>query len=124
MVAINNIKRKQDSFIVIESTMTGVDQTLRCDHCQERSFLKSVKGDNNNLFCTNCGNRTPVRTIKHSRGLAAPSIQQPTAVVQSTLGKHRTRKPQGVNRDKSELEESLLSRGYEIISSYHVEPSH
>lgn len=115
---INN-KRKQDTIKVLEQSLTGVDKSLRCEHCKERTFLQPKKGDNNNLFCLNCGNLTPVRTIRHARGLTAPTIQQPTAIVQSQATK---RKPRGINRDKSELEQALLNRGYQIIDVNYVEP--
>lgn len=82
------------------------------------------KGDDKNLFCTNCGERTPLRSVKSGRGLAAPSIQQPATIVQSEkLKGKKTRTPHGINRDKSELEQALLNRGYEVIDSTNVGPT-
>ena len=122
------LERKSDHIKVLESdsvTLTG-NRNLQCQNCKERYQLTAIKGDNNSLLCTNCGHKTPIRTIKHSRGLASPTIQQLTVIVQSSQIKERgkDRKPKGIgNRKKSELEESLLQRGYTIIDSQYVEPT-
>ena len=83
------IRRKSDriKIKVLESDSAtfrqGSNNNLQSVNCKERHFLIEKKGDNNNLFCPNSGHRTPIRTIKHSRGLATPSIQPQTAIVQA-----------------------------------------
>src|SRR6266487_6793816 len=84
------ITRKSDCIKeVLESDSTAFSlrgSGFQCVNCKERYYLIDKKGDNNNnLFCINCGHLTPIRTIKHSRGIAAPSIQQQTAILTSLM---------------------------------------
>lgn len=120
------LKRKRDSIKVIDSSSGGIaalDKGIRCMHCNERYYLTENKGDIHNLFCTECGGLTPLRTIKHARGLSAPSIQQQTAMVQSRNNiSGIDRKPKRINSKKNPLEDDLIKQGYTVINSDYIEP--
>lgn len=124
------LERRLDHIKVLESDSTalgGRNNAYQCINCKERYQLIPKPGDTaNNLFCLNCGHSTPIRTIKHSRSLIAPSIQQQTALVQSqdainSSGKHR--RPKGINRKPKTLEQDLISKGFQVIDSQTIEPS-
>ncbi len=126
-------RRKSDHIKILEtdSTILFLNHGFRCVNCKERYQLIQKKGDNNNLFCMNCGALTPRRTVKHGRGLAEPAIQneEQTALVQSdkqnVRGRDR-RKPAGIHSGKKNpLEESLISKGFQVIDSNQtiVEPT-
>lgn len=118
------IKRKRDSIKVLDTTSDAkqLAKGLQCSNCKERHYFVIKEGDTNNAFCCNCGHLTPLRQVKHGRGLAAPSIQQPPAIVQSkTLPP--SRKPLGINRKVNELEQSLIQKGYTMIDSQTIEPT-
>jgi hypothetical protein len=121
------LERKSDHIKILESDSATLSRNsgYQCINCKERHYMVAKKGDNSNLFCTNCGHLTPLRTIKHGRGLAAPFIQQPTAIIQSESKiRGRDRKPRGVNSDKKDpLVESLISKGFQIIDSQTIEPT-
>jgi hypothetical protein len=73
----------------------------------------------------NCGALTPLRTVKHGRGLAEPAIQnlEQTALIQSDKPnvKGRDRRPRGIHTNKkNELEESLISKGFQVIDIQEV----
>lgn len=122
---MTTIKRKIDKIKILESdspSLAALDKGVRCMHCTERYYLVEKKGDVNNLFCTYCGGLTPLRTIRHSRGLTAPSIQQTTAIIQAkpeNTGFHRQPKP--INKKKNPLEEQLINQGLTVLSSDYVE---
>lgn len=119
------LKRKRDSIKVIDSSSSGIaalDKGIRCMHCNERYYMQEKKGDIHNLFCTECGGLTPLRTIKHARGLSAPSIQQHTAMVQSRDTSGTNRRPKPINRKKNALEHDLINKGYTVIDSDYIEP--
>lgn len=118
------IKRKRDSIKVLDTTSDArqLAKGLQCSNCKERHYFVIKQGDANNAFCTNCGHVTPLRQMKHSRGLTTPSIQQLSpALVQSK--KDPRRKPQGINRKVNELEQSLIQKGYTMIDSQTIEPT-
>ena len=97
-----------------------------CQSCKERHYLIERKTDNKNLFCTKCGALTPIRSLKHTRGLAAPAIQQDaTAIAQpANVKMGRNRIPEGIhsNKQKNPLEEQLLSKGFQIVDTQYIEP--
>ena len=122
------IKRKRDVIKVLDvaaSTQDLARSGLQCHNCKERHYFVPRAGDNLNLFCTNCGSLTPIRTIKRSRGLSAPVVQQQTVIVQNSANKTiAKRKPKGVNDGKkSELEQSLIEKGFTVIDSQTIEPT-
>lgn len=125
------LERKSDHIKILESDSYSLSKNhgYQCSNCKERYQLIQKKGDNNNLFCTNCGALTPLRTVKHSRGLAAPAIQmleRTAAVIQSDKPNVRgkDRRPKGINSDKkNELEESLISKGFQVKDSQTIEPT-
>ena len=117
------LKRKRDSIKVIDSSSAGIaalDRGIRCMHCNERYYLTEKKGDIHNLFCTECGGLTPLRTIKHARGLSAPMIQQQSMAVQSR--DNNKRMPKRINSKKNPLEDDLIRKGYTVINSDYIEP--
>lgn len=118
------LKRKRDSIRIVESSdspgIAALDRGIRCMHCNERYYLIEKKGDIHNLFCTECGGLTPLRTIKHARGLSAPMIQQQSTAVQSR--DDNKRRPTPINRKKNPLEEQLIKQGYTVINSDYIEP--
>lgn len=126
--------RKLDRLAVLEaSSALGNDVDgrsridIQCQNCKERYTLFPKKGDDNNLQCANCGQLLPIRSIRQGRGLATPSIQQKPSLPQSEELKKkagRTRTPKSINnatKERSEIEQSLIDKGYEIIDStnYH-----
>lgn len=128
------LERKSDHIKVLESDSASLSKSsgLQCIHCKERQYMIQKQGDINNAFCTNCGNLTPLRTIKHSRGLAAPSMQEPTTIVQPTekgqIKKGSQRIPKSINtktnnKEEYSAEKYLTDRGYTIIDSQYVEPT-
>lgn len=116
------LPRKIDKIKIVESdspAMLALNKNSRCMHCKERYYMTEIKGDTNNLLCTNCGQRTPIRSLKQARSLVAPSIQQTTSIVQSKseTETENKRKPKGINRKQSDLEKYLSQRGRQIIQS-------
>ena len=102
-------------------------QNTVCSNCKQRHYLVEKKTDNKNLFCTHCGALTPIRSVKHGRGLAAPAIQnQQTAIAQPTknIGIGKNRIPAGIhsNKQKNPLEDMLIKKGFQIIDSQYIEP--
>lgn len=123
------LERKSDHIKVLESDSYTLSRNhgYRCLTCKEQYQLIPNPGDKNNLKCLNCGALTPLRTVKHSRGLAAPSIQmlERTAVIQSDKPNVRgkDRRPKGVNTDKrNPLEEPLISKGFQVTDIQTIEP--
>lgn len=119
------IKRKRDTIKVLDTTADAkqLAKGLQCSNCKERHYFVVTEMDANNAFCTHCGHTTPLRQVKHGRGLTAPSIQQPPAIVQSQKTLPSDRKPRSINRKTHELEQSLIQRGYTVIDSQVIEPS-
>jgi DNA-directed RNA polymerase subunit RPC12/RpoP len=124
------ITRKSDHIKILESDSANLSRNhgYRCLNCKEQYQLIANPGDEkNNLKCLNCGALTPRRTVKHGRGLAVPSIQQEeqTAIVQTDKPniKGKDRRPKGIHSGKkNELEESLISKGFQVTDSQVVEP--
>lgn len=125
-------ERKRDKIKVVDSSLNIDEKQLsrlyQCIHCKERNYLQETK-DTAHLRCSNCGGLTPLRTAKHSRGLAAPAIQQEnymlSTIVQAKNYGVGNRKPQSINdRDKTEnpLERYLLEKGYNITDIQYDEP--
>lgn len=121
------LERKSDHIKVLEYNLNDAKQLakgLQCQNCKERHYFTITPLDTNRAFCTNCGHSTPLRQIKHGRGLTAPSIQQDTAIVQNKNPNVAHRKPRGIHDNKrSELEQDLISKGFEVIDSQTIEPS-
>ena len=121
------LERRSDHIKVIESNFGDTQQLakgLQCQNCKERHYFTITALDTNNAFCTNCGHTTPLRQIKHGRGLTAPSIQQDTAIVQNKNPNVAHRRPKGINNNKrSELEQDLINKGFQVIDSQTIEPS-
>lgn len=122
--------RRLDRISVLESgglNLGAIQNTgYRCQNCKERDFLVKKSSDDSNFFCTNCGQPTPIRSVRTNRGIAAPTIQQKPAIVQSENARNQLgsqRRPKGINRQRSELEQALLSRGYEVSNSSTIEPT-
>lgn len=113
------LERRLDHIKVLESDSNILSKnTGQCIHCHERHYLIQKIEDLNNMFCTNCGNVTPLRTIKHSRGLSAPSIQQETIVASAKSSmRAKNRMPRGIDRKPNELAKSLLEKGFQVIRS-------
>lgn len=120
------LERRSDYLKVVDPNLSDSSQLakgLQCQNCKERHYFVIKEIDTNNAFCTNCGHTTPLRQIKHGRGLTAPSIQQESAVVQSKNPIIAHRRPRGINDNKrTQLEQDLISKGYEIIDSQTIEP--
>lgn len=121
------LERRSDHIKIVESDSTRLSRSSghQCSNCKERYQLIILPTDLNNLFCSNCGHTTPVRTVKHGRGLAAPSIQQPTAIIQSkNPTSAKDRKPQGINRGKKKdpIEQQLINQGFQVIDVQTIEP--
>lgn len=118
------ITRKRDNIKVLDTTSNArqLAKGLQCSNCKERYYFIIKQGDANNAFCTNCGHVTPLRQMKHSRGLTAPSIQQLSPSIVQSSNKELTRKPQGINRKRNALEQSLLDKGYSVVDSQVIEP--
>jgi hypothetical protein len=127
-------ERNLDKIKVIDVSPNGSDELshiYQCIHCKERHYLTQSK-DTIHLRCGNCGGLTPTRTAKHSRGLAAPAIQQSFNETAATLVQSkkyesaRDRKPKNVNdnRNKKEnpLEKYLIERSKSIIDIQYDEP--
>jgi hypothetical protein len=119
--------RLTSNFKVLEEGL--LEQPLHntlCQSCKQRHYLVELKTDNKNLKCTFCGALTPIRSLRHTRGLAAPQIQQDvTAIAQpENVPMGRNRIPQGIhtNKQKNPFEEQLLSKGFQIIDTQYVEP--
>jgi hypothetical protein len=97
-------------FKVLEEVLLLSEQPLRdiiCHSCKQRHYLIERKTDNKNLFCTHCGALTPIRSVKHGRGLAAPPIQlgQQTAITQSkNVRVGRDRLPSGIHTTNKEIQ--------------------
>ena len=115
-------------FKVLEEGL--LDQPIRdtiCQNCKSRHELITLKTDTNNLRCLHCGALTPIRSVKHGRGLTAPAIQnQQTAIAQPTknIGIGKNRIPTGIhsNKQKNPLEEQLIKKGFQIIDTQYIEP--
>ncbi len=132
---MKQIERKSDHIKILESDSATLSRNhgFQCLNCKERYQLVQKKGDNNNLFCLNCGALTPRRTVKHGRGLALPAIQQTqqdqTGIAQASAAatsnnRGRDRKPKGIHSGKkNELEESLISKGFQVTDVQTIEPS-
>jgi hypothetical protein len=120
--------RRTSNFKVLEEGL--LDQPLQniiCHNCKQRHHLIERNIDTNNLFCTHCGALTPIRSVKHSRGLAAPAIQSGrTAIAQPkrNVAMGRNRLPSGIhnNKQRNPIEQMLIDKGFEIVDSQSIEP--
>jgi hypothetical protein len=120
--------RLTSNFKVLEEGL--LEQPLHnivCHNCKSRHELVELKTDNKNLRCGHCGALTPIRSLRHTRGLAAPQIQQAdlTAIAQpENVPMGRNRIPRGIhsNKQKNPFEEQLLNKGFQIIDTQYVEP--
>jgi hypothetical protein len=115
-------RRKRDVIKVLDTTaqQQALARGLQCQNCKERHYFVSREGDLNNAFCTKCGHLTPLRQIKHGRGLSAPPVQQQTAVVQqfSQDGQPKKRRPRGIaDQKQDQLAQELINKGFMIIDS-------
>ena len=125
-----NVKRQNrltSNFKVLEEGLFDqtVDNTI-CQNCKSRHDLVALRTDNKNLRCNHCGALTPIRSIKHGRGLAAPAIQlQETGIAQPKTAMGKSRLPEGIhsNKQKNPFEEQLISKGFQIIDSQYIEPA-
>jgi hypothetical protein len=132
-----NIKILESGLDDGNDSNVNTNKDVRCRNCKEWQYLVEQQTDRNNLFCTHCGSLTPLRTIKHSRGLAAPAIQQSTrnlssSILQSksevTTGGARSRRPHGIH-DKprasaaQHIINTLTKQGFEIVDSQYTEPT-
>jgi hypothetical protein len=115
-------RRKRDVIKVLDTTaqQQALAQGLQCQNCKERHYFVSREGDLNNAFCTHCGHLTPLRQMKHGRGLTAPAAQQQTAIVQqfSQDGQPKKRRPKGIaDQKQDQLAQELINKGFMIIDS-------
>lgn len=118
--------RRLDSIKILDLSSERANEyyNIRCSNCRERHYLITRPDDNYFLFCTNCGQRTALRSIKRERGLAAPAIQEKTVAVQSThLKKAKDRRPRGLKVKNTALEEYLLSKGFTVVDVQYNEPN-
>src|SRR5919108_3025925 len=79
------------------------DIDFRCINCKERYYFVRLANDDKHLFCTNCGHKTPLRILKHLRGIAGPSIQRQQSssiIVQPSTNKMKDRKPTSMLNNK------------------------
>lgn len=126
----NSSDRCLNNIRVLESSQPEYRrENRRCSNCKERHYLTEQPLDRNNLFCTNCGALTPLRSVRYDRGLAAPAIQQPAGqtggIIQSQVeGGPRSRRPRGIHSNKAEnpLVKQLSDRGMQIVDSQYIEP--
>lgn len=113
---------RRGRFTVIDSA--NYDKPIRdmlCGNCKQRHYLIERKTDRNNLFCTNCGALTPIRSVRHERGLAAPAIQiAQAAMVQSKAS--FVRKPRGLTEKHNPLADALEAKGMQVVDSEWHEP--
>lgn len=110
------------------------NRDIRCRNCKEWQYLVELNTDRNNLVCSHCGSLTPLRTIKHSRGLAVPAIQQSTRNLSSSIlqskseatgGGAQRRRPHGIHSNKPNvptLNALVNKQGFEIIDVQYLEP--
>ena len=119
-------KKRRLNIKILEENTSELNPDIRCVNCKEWQYMIHRQGDNNNLFCGKCGSLTPLRVLKHGRGLAAPAIQQPTSangIIQPKgieLARHR--RPTGIHKPYDPLVESLIRKGFQIIDSQYIEP--
>jgi hypothetical protein len=100
----------------------ATDRGKRCSNCKQVHYLIDNK-DNKNLFCTHCGALTPIRSIKHLRGLAVPTIQQPNSTgILQPKNAAADRRPAGIKRPTNPLELEIINQGFQIIDSQYIEP--
>lgn len=121
------LRRTTNLKVLEEGLLDQPLQNIVCHNCKQRHNLIETKTDTNNLFCTHCGALTPIRSVKHSRGLAAPAIQQGrTAIAQprKNVATGRNRLPHGIhtNRQRNPIEQMLADKGFEIMDSQYYEP--
>jgi hypothetical protein len=101
-----------------------------CKNCKQSDHLvqRAMVDPTHVYFCTNCGQLTPTRAIRHKRGLMAPTIQQGTERGQTGIAQpasspsgnnNKTRTPKGIHTMPTNnfLVDSLTKKGYQIISS-------
>jgi hypothetical protein len=100
-----------------------------CKNCKQSDHLvqRPLVDPTHVYFCTNCGQLTPTRAIRHKRGLMAPTIQQGTERDQSGIAQPASpgdtrliRVPKGIHTMSTTnnfLVDSLTKKGYQIISS-------
>lgn len=118
----NNISTRRSRFTVIDSA--NYDRPIRdmlCHNCKQRHQLIERKTDRKNLFCTNCGSLTPIRSVRHERGLAAPAIQLEQAAMVQSRDKFM-RKPRGLTEKHNPLRDALEAKGMQVSESEWYEP--
>src|SRR5215216_236171 len=127
------IRRKSDRIKVIKSSGKNSPSSspsvippnidFRCSNCRERYYFVELPDDNQNLFCTNCGAKTPLRTMKHLKDITGPTMQgkKSSIVVQPSIEtRGSNRRPSSMINDKVSDPhiESLKNRsGITIIDS-------
>ena len=121
-------RKKRLNVNILETGEPTTHSDIRCRNCKEWSFLVQQQTDRKNLFCTRCGALTPIRSLKHSRGLAVPSIQQSAAetgqLLQPRDVKPGSRTPRGIHTTPpNPIVNALMSKGFQIIDSQYIEPT-
>jgi hypothetical protein len=100
---------------------------IRCHGCHERNYLFQLEQDPENLFCTNCGAKTPV-VLEHPTGgdvigtLGNELQDQQPAVVQSQSTRAADRQPTSMLKKKpSMIEDYINQHGWELKDSYTID---
>ena len=123
-----NTERLSSNFKILEEGLLDGEplHNTTCQSCKQRHYLVERKTDNKNLFCTHCGALTPIRSLRHTRGLAAPQIQQDVTAIAQPKGVEmgRNRIPEGIhsNKQHNPVEEQLLKKGFQIMDTQYYEP--
>ena len=81
----------------------GID--FKCANCKERNYFIELPNDNKHAFCKNCGHLTPLRTLRHLRGIAIPNIQQDSIAVLQASDRDKKR---GANRKPSSMRDNII----------------
>ena len=81
----------------------GID--FKCTNCKERNYFIELPNDNKHAFCKNCGHLTPLRTLRHLRGIAIPNIQQDSIAVLQASDRDKKR---GANRKPSSMRDNII----------------
>lgn len=123
-------RKKRLNINILENGEPVTHSDIRCRNCHEWQFMVEQQTDRKNLFCSKCGALTPIRTVKHSRGLAVPAIQQHPQESGQLLqprdvsGAGHGRTPHGIHTTPpNPVVNALMSKGFQIIDSQYVEPT-
>lgn len=132
-------KRKSDRITVAGGAALRTDKSIplsippnidfKCINCNERYYFVEIDGEPFNRFCTNCGYKTPLRTLRHERNLKPHAHIRGTAIASASdssgHSRFKDRKPKSMLETHNDpaIDSTLANRtGITIVNTQTIVP--